>query len=60
MEAVYYLLHQCQASLAEAGISVGQVGLALLAATATIGGAWIGAERDAKGATGPQLSRIMI
>lgn len=50
METVYYLLHQCQASLADLGITPGQFGLALLGAVATLGGAWIGAERGARGA----------
>lgn len=39
-----------KASLADLGITPGQFGLALLGAIATLGGAWIGAERGAKGA----------
>ena len=50
METIYYLLHQCQVRLADSGITLGQLGIALLGAIATLGGAWIGAERGAKGA----------
>lgn len=50
VETIYYLLHQCQASLADSGITPGHFGLALLGAVATLGGAWVGAERGAKGA----------
>ncbi len=43
MEPLYFLLHQCQASLADSGITLGQFGLALLGAVATLLGAAFGA-----------------
>lgn len=50
MDPLYFLLNQCQARLADSGITLGQFGLALLGAVATLLGAALGAWLGARGA----------